>query len=110
MMCCASVDFPADSGPKISVMRPRGTPPMPSAMSSAIEPVGMDSMCSAEASPRRMIAPWPNCFSIWPSASSSAEPFSPVPSLLVLGVMVAVPFLLAITLASLPSSRSAGQQ
>ena len=31
--------MPEDSGPKISTMRPRGRPPMPSARSSASEPV-----------------------------------------------------------------------
>ncbi len=33
---------PIDSGPKISVIRPRGMPPTPSARSSATEPVGYD--------------------------------------------------------------------
>ena len=41
MMCCTSVVLPDDSGPKISITRPRGMPPTPSAMSSAIEPVGI---------------------------------------------------------------------
>ena len=33
--------LPEPSGPKTSTMRPRGMPPTPSAMSSAIDPVGM---------------------------------------------------------------------
>ena len=70
--CMASVDLPDDSGPKISTMRPRGSPPMPSARSSASAPVGMDSMFMWRFSPIRMIDPLPNCFSIWPSAMSSA--------------------------------------
>ena len=37
----ASVVLPDDSGPKISTTRPRGIPPMPSAASTASEPVGM---------------------------------------------------------------------
>ena len=34
--------MPEDSGPKISTMRPRGRPPMPSARSSASDPVEID--------------------------------------------------------------------
>ncbi len=40
----ASVVLPDDSGPKISTTRPRGKPPMPSATSTASEPVGMNSI------------------------------------------------------------------
>ena len=69
--CIASVDFPEDSGPKISTIRPRGSPPMPSARSSARAPVGIASIPTLPRSPRRMMAPFPNCFSIWPSAMSS---------------------------------------
>src|SRR3990172_12907908 len=48
-------------------MRPRGTPPR------AREPVGIASTAMwEEASPSRMMAPRPNCFSIWPIASSRA--------------------------------------
>ena len=36
-----SVVLPEDSGPKTSTMRPRGTPPMPSARSSDSAPVGI---------------------------------------------------------------------
>ena len=43
MTCWQTVVLPLDSGPKISVIRPRGIPPTPSARSSAIEPVGIES-------------------------------------------------------------------
>src|SRR3954451_19697813 len=53
--------------------RPRGSPPMPSAMSRPSEPVEMASTSyDAAASPRRMTEPFPNCFSICPSAALSA--------------------------------------
>lgn len=39
MMCSATVVLPDDSGPYISMMRPLGTPPMPSAISSDSDPV-----------------------------------------------------------------------
>ena len=45
---------------------------MPSATSSAIEPVGITSIGARASSPRRMTEPLPNCFSIWASATSSA--------------------------------------
>src|SRR5947199_890047 len=49
-------------------------PPMPSAMSRPSEPVGSAGMSPARAaSPSRMIAPLPNCFSIWLSARSIAR-------------------------------------
>src|SRR4029079_16658142 len=49
-------------------------PPMPSARSSAIDPVGIESICMCElASPIFMIAPLPNCRSIWEIASSMAR-------------------------------------
>src|SRR5581483_3349222 len=55
-------------------MRPRGKPPTPSARSSAIEPVGMASTAMRLVpSPRRMIAPLPNCFSMPETARSSAR-------------------------------------
>src|SRR6185436_7476991 len=54
-------------------MRPRGKPPIPSAMSSPREPVDTTSMSRvAIESPRRMTEPLPNCFSIWPSAAERA--------------------------------------
>src|SRR3954468_15486320 len=52
--------------------RPRGRPPMPSAMSRAIEPVGMTFMATSGLSPRRMTEPLPNCLSIWARAMSRA--------------------------------------
>src|SRR5687768_4085200 len=53
--------------------RPRGSPPMPSAISRPSEPVETASTSyDAAASPRRMTEPLPNCFSIWPSAAESA--------------------------------------
>ena len=36
-----SVVLPEDSGPKTSTIRPRGTPPIPSARSSESAPVGI---------------------------------------------------------------------
>ena len=58
-MCRARVVLPEDSGPYISMMRPLGTPPMPNAMSSDREPVGMDSTTMPVFSPRRMMEPLP---------------------------------------------------
>lgn len=56
---------------------PFGTPPRPSAISRLKEPVGMVStfMFAAE-SPSFMTAPFPYCFSICPSAASSARSLS----------------------------------
>src|SRR3712207_1675717 len=51
---------------------PRGRPPMPSAMSRAIEPVGMTFMATSGLSPRRITEPFPNCLSIWERAMSRA--------------------------------------
>ena len=62
--CWQSVVLPDDSGPKISVIRPRGMPPTPSARSSAMEPVGMASTCCRSGEPSFMIEPRPNCFSM----------------------------------------------
>src|SRR3954471_1086149 len=45
---------------------------MPSAMSRAIEPVGMTFMTTSGLSPRRMTEPLPNCLSIWARAMSRA--------------------------------------
>jgi hypothetical protein len=60
-MCWHSVVFPDDSGPKISVTRPRGTPPTPSARSSASDPVGIVSTARCVASPSLITAPSPYC-------------------------------------------------
>ena len=76
--CWQTVVLPDDSGPKISVIRPRGMPPTPSARSSAIEPVGIVSSTSFSRDPSFMIAPRPNCFSIVASAASTALPRSAV--------------------------------
>ena len=58
-MCSARVVLPQLSGPYISTMRPRGTPPMPSARSSESEPVEMASTFTGMSSPRRIMAPLP---------------------------------------------------
>src|SRR3954468_20630606 len=70
--CWHSVVLPEDSGPKISVIRPRGIPPTPSARSSAIDPVGIASTCCFSEVPSFMIEPRPNCFSIERMAASTA--------------------------------------
>src|SRR5947207_8364459 len=68
------VVLPEDSGPKISLIRPRGKPPTPSAASSEIEPVEItETGTMASFDPRRRIEPLPNCFSIWPRALSKAR-------------------------------------
>src|SRR5436190_4461147 len=74
--CWQTVVLPDDSGPKISVIRPRGMPPTPSARSSAIEPVGIESTACRSAEPSFMIDPRPNCFSIARIAASTARPRS----------------------------------
>ena len=67
------VVLPEDSGPKISMTRPRGTPPTPRAASKLMEPVEITEMGTmASLAPRRMMEPLPNCFSIWLSALSTA--------------------------------------
>src|SRR5690349_6069147 len=72
-MCSASVVLPLDSGPKISVTRPRGIPPMPIAASRLIAPVGITSTRTRGASaPIRMMAPLPHVFSICVIARLSA--------------------------------------
>ena len=60
-MCRASVVFPDDSGPNISMIRPRGTPPIPSATSRDKAPVEITlSIKVGWSSPKRMIDPLPN--------------------------------------------------
>src|SRR5438105_5907782 len=72
MTCRHTVVLPEPSGPNTSTMRPRGIPPTPSAMSRDIDPVGITEMpCPAGCSPRRITAPFPYCFSICVSATSS---------------------------------------
>src|SRR5712691_7347899 len=69
----ASVVLPDDSGPKISTTRPRGSPPMPSAMSRPSEPDGMvATSINLLFLPSRMIEPLPKLRSIWASAASRA--------------------------------------
>src|SRR5687767_9242897 len=71
--CWQSVVLPDDSGPKISVIRPRGMPPTPIARSSATDPVGMASTACLSDVPSFMIEPRPNCFSIDRIAASTAR-------------------------------------
>src|ERR1700712_949746 len=54
------------------MMRPRGRPPMPSAISRPSEPLEMTSATSLDLWPMRMIEPFPKARSIWLSAPSSA--------------------------------------
>src|SRR5215218_2940007 len=72
MMWLTRVVFPEDSGPKISTMRPRGTPPMPSARSSARAPVGIASTLTVPLSPRRISEPSPNSLRMPVTALSRA--------------------------------------
>src|SRR5947208_5367183 len=67
-----SVVLPEDSGPKTSTMRPRGSPPIPRARSSASEPVETAPTETAARSFIFMTAPLPKFRSIWPRAVSSA--------------------------------------
>src|SRR5437870_12881167 len=77
IVCSMSVVFPDDSGPKISMTRPRGSPPVLSARSSPSEPDGMTGTSGgASVAPSFMMDPLPNCFSIWAIASSMARFFS----------------------------------
>ena len=63
--CRAIVVLPDDSGPKISLIRPRGNPPIPMAASSEMEPVEITATGTiASFEPSRRIEPFPNCFSI----------------------------------------------
>src|SRR5882757_5992071 len=76
MMWLIKVVFPEDSGPKISTIRPRGTPPIPSARSSASEPVGIEATLIVPLSPRRIREPAPKSRSIWVTAASRAASFA----------------------------------
>src|SRR5215813_1604393 len=68
------VVLPLDSGPKISMTRPRGTPPTPSAASNEIDPVEMTEIgTTASLVPSFMMEPFPNCFSICEMAVSTAR-------------------------------------
>ena len=67
------VVLPELSGPYISITRPLGKPPIPKATSNVKEPVETDSISLiAAVSPKRIIAPLPNCFSICPKAAANA--------------------------------------
>ena len=63
--CRASVVLPLDSGPKISMIRPLGSPLPPRARSSERAPVPTPSTSMWLPSPSFMIAPAPKVFSIW---------------------------------------------
>ena len=77
MICSAMVVLPQDSGPKISMTRPRGTPPTPSAASKEMLPVEITAMGTmGPLLPSRMMEPLPNCFSICEMAVSTARVFS----------------------------------
>src|SRR5206468_1873668 len=77
MACNANVVLPLDSGPNISITRPRGKPPTPSAASNESEPDEMASSAAVLSSPpSRIIEPLPNCFSICDTARSRARDFS----------------------------------
>src|SRR5947199_6135219 len=68
-----SVGLPLDSGPKSSVTRPRGMPPIPIAASRLIAPVGTTSTRTRGASaPMRMIEPCRRVFSVWVVARFAA--------------------------------------
>ena len=71
-ICSAIVVLPDDSGPKISIILPRGIPPTPRAASICMLPVGITEICVAAASPSFITEPLPNCFSICTRAASSA--------------------------------------
>src|SRR5437588_4665211 len=58
------------------MIRPRGTPPMPIAASRLNDVVEIEDTSATSLSPRRMIEPLPNFFSILSSAASTAFPRS----------------------------------
>ena len=72
IICSVIVVLPEDSGPKISITRPRGTPPTPNAASKEIDPVEITEIGTTSFEPNRMIEPLPNCFSSPDRASSIA--------------------------------------
>ena len=77
-ICRATVVLPEDSGPKISTIRPRGTPPIPSAKSKESEPVCTACTSICLFSPNFIIEPAPKSRSICFIAVASAcfFPFS----------------------------------
>src|SRR5215208_2975640 len=72
MICRARVVLPLDSGPKISMTRPLGTPPTPRARSSARAPVEIEATLRYSSSPMRTIEPLPN----WRSICDTAAPIA----------------------------------
>src|ERR1700754_2633211 len=76
MMWLTSVVLPEDSGPKTSPMGPRGAPPIPSARSSASEPVGIEATLIVPLSPSRISEPSPNSLLIPVTALSRAASFA----------------------------------
>jgi len=70
--CSARVVFPDDSGPKISITLPLGSPPIPSALSRAREPVDITGTSTIGLPPSFIIDPLPNCRSICTIAVSTA--------------------------------------
>ena len=72
MACIANVVLPEDSGPNISMIRPFGKPPTPSAWSRPIDPVEMTGMSSIFSSPIRIMVPFPRSFSIFCIANCNA--------------------------------------
>ena len=71
IMCSASVVFPEDSAPYISIILPLGTPPSPNAISRFILPVEMTFIFIFWFSPSFMIEPSPNSLCICFIAKSS---------------------------------------
>src|SRR6185369_14000316 len=59
-----------------STMRPRGTPPTPTAASKLSDVVEIAGMSETSRSPNRIIDPLPNFFSIFANAASTALPRS----------------------------------
>src|SRR5436190_11644604 len=106
--CWQSVVLPDDSGPKISVIRPRGMPPTPIARSSAIEPVGMESTACRSEVPSFMIEPRPNCFSIARMAASTARVRSLGFSALSTPLLSAVAFVPVIAIPEIPPGSNRG--
>jgi len=72
----ASVVFPDDSGPNISTTLPFGIPPIPSAISKLIDPVGMLGILTIFSSLNYIIVPFPYVFSSFSIARFNAFDFS----------------------------------
>src|ERR1700719_287254 len=75
--CRDMVVLPPDSGPKISITRPRGNPPTPKAESRLIEPVGITlTGTNTSRLPNRTMEPLPYDFSICAIAFARFTVFS----------------------------------